>query len=125
MIKKYPLDELSTALGRIMGLLLTEEKVDHAVQHLARAAKDSIPGTLRTCVSILDSQARQVSSGSTTDAIVRRADALQYDLGQGPCLTAWATQQSVLVHDVARDPRWPAGALRSAPCPSDHCSVPR
>ncbi|MET3175125.1 UNVERIFIED_ORG: hypothetical protein ABIB52_002987 [Arthrobacter sp. UYCu721] len=65
VIKKYPLDELSTALGRIMGLLLAEEKVDHAVQHLPRAVKDSIPGTLRAGVSILDSQARQVSSGST------------------------------------------------------------
>ena len=106
MIKKYPLDELSTALGRIMGLLLTEEKVDHAVQHLSRAVKDSIAGTLGAGVSILDSQARQVSSGST-DAMVKRADALQYELGQGPCLTAWATQQSVLVHDVATNPRWP------------------
>ncbi len=81
MIKKYPLDELSTALGRIMGLLLTEEKVGHAVQHLSRAVKDSIPGTLGAGVSILDSQARPVSSGST-DAIVKRADALQYELGQ-------------------------------------------
>jgi GAF domain-containing protein len=116
MIKKYPLDELSTALGRIMGLLLTEEKVGHAVQHLSRAVKDSIPGTIGAGVSILDSQARQVSSGST-DEIVKRADALQYELGQGPCLTAWATQQSVLVHDVATDPRWPdwSAAVSSMP----------
>lgn len=106
MIKKYPLDELSTALGRIMGLLLTEEKVDHAVQQLSRAVKDSIPGTIGAGVSILDSRARHVSSGST-DEIVKRADAFQYELGQGPCLTAWATQQSVLVSDIATDPRWP------------------
>lgn len=106
MIKKYPLDELSTALGRIMGLLLTEEKVDHAVQHLSRAVKDSIPGTLGAGVSIIDPAARPVSSGST-DRVVERADALQYELVQGPCLTAWATQQSVLINDAATEARWP------------------
>jgi GAF domain-containing protein len=106
MIKKYPLDELSTALGRIMGLLLTEEKVDQAVQYLSRAVKDSIPGTLGAGVSILDPHARPVSSGST-DSVVEHADALQYELVQGPCLTAWAMQESILIHDVAAEARWP------------------
>lgn len=106
MIKKYPLDELSTALGRIMGLLLTEEKVDNAVQHLSRAVKDSIPGTLGAGVSIFDPHARPVSSGST-DSVVERADALQYELVQGPCLTAWAMQESILIPDVATEARWP------------------
>lgn len=106
MIKKYPLDELSTALGRIMGLLLTEEKVDHAVQQLSRAVKNSIPGTIGAGISILDPHARPVSSGST-DSVVERADALQYELVQGPCLTAWATQESILIHDVATEARWP------------------
>jgi GAF domain-containing protein len=106
MIKKYPLDELSTALGRIMGLLLTEQKVDRAVQFLSRAVRDSIPGALGAGVSILEPNARPVSSGST-DTVVQRADALQYELSQGPCLTAWATEQSVLIRDVAIDGRWP------------------
>lgn len=106
MIKKYPLDELSTALGRIMGLLLTEEKVDNAVQHLSRAVKDSIPGTLGAGVSLLDPHARPVSSGST-DSVVERADELQYELVQGPCLTAWSMQESILIRDVATEARWP------------------
>jgi GAF domain-containing protein len=106
MIKKYPLDELSTVLGRIMGLLLTEEKVDRAVQLLSLAVRDSIPGTLGAGVSLLDPKAQPVSSGFT-DAVVQRADAFQYELVQGPCLTAWATERSVLVRDVATDGRWP------------------
>ena len=106
MIKKYPLDELSTALGRIMGVLLTEEKVDHAVHSLARAVRDALPGSIGAGVSILNPHALPVSSGST-DSVVERADALQYQFVQGPCLTAWATQQSVLIRDVATDRRWP------------------
>jgi GAF domain-containing protein len=116
MIKKYPLDELSTVLGRIMGLLLTEEKVDRAVQLLSRAVRDSIPGTLGAGVSILDPNARPVSSGST-DAVVQRADTLQYELVQGPCLTAWATEQSVLIRDVAKDGRWPGWSSAVAGLP--------
>ncbi|MEV8146672.1 GAF and ANTAR domain-containing protein [Arthrobacter sp. NPDC080073] len=106
MARKLPLDELSTVIARIQGLLLTEEKVDRAVQLLARAIKDSVTGATGAGVSILDSRGRRTSSAST-DQTVTRADALQYDLGQGPCLTAWATEETVAVRDIATDPRWP------------------
>jgi GAF domain-containing protein len=107
MTKKHlPLDELSGAIGRILGLLLTEEKVDQAVQSLSQAIKESVPGTLGAGVSILDSQARRTSTGFT-DSIVEQADFLQYELGQGPCLTAWASEESVLIEDLSTDPRWP------------------
>lgn len=46
MAKKLPLDELSGAIGRIRRLLLTEEKVSTAVELLAKAIKDSVPGTI-------------------------------------------------------------------------------
>lgn len=106
MEQNLPLDELSVVIGRITGLLLTEEKVDRAVHLLARAIKDAIPGTIGAGVSLLDSQGRRTSAGFT-DRIVERVDALQYELGQGPCLTAWAAEETVLVDDVRADPRWP------------------
>lgn len=106
MIRKFPLDEISAVIGRIMGLPLIEEKVDHAVRLLSGAVKESIPGSIGAWVTILDSQARPVSSGFT-DATVERADALQRRLGQGPCLSAWATQKDVPIHDVTTDARRP------------------
>ncbi|GAP58460.1 hypothetical protein AHiyo1_15250 [Arthrobacter sp. Hiyo1] len=106
MARKLPLDELSTVIARIQGLLLTEEKVDRAVRLLARAIKDSVSGASGAGVSILDSRGRLTSSAST-DEVVTRADALQYELGQGPCLTAWAMEETVIVRDVETDPRWP------------------
>ncbi|UKA59795.1 GAF and ANTAR domain-containing protein [Arthrobacter sp. FW306-2-2C-D06B] len=93
-------------IARIHGLLLTEEKVDRAVQLLARAIKDSVSGATGAGVSLLDSRGRRTSSAST-DEMVTLADALQYDLGQGPCLTAWAMEETVIVQYVATDPRWP------------------
>ncbi|MDR6505064.1 GAF and ANTAR domain-containing protein [Arthrobacter oryzae] len=106
MAKKLPLDELSSAIGRIRRLLLTEEKVDAAVEQLARAIKDSVPGTIGAGVSILDSRGRRTSYGAT-DRVVEQADALQYELGEGPCLTAWAAEEPILVDDVRTDERWP------------------
>lgn len=106
MARKLPLDELSTVIARIHGLLLTEEKVDRAVRLLARAIKDSVSGATGAGVSLMDSRGRRTSSAST-DEVVTLADALQYELGQGPCLTAWAMEETVVVQDVATDPRWP------------------
>ncbi|MBP1233040.1 hypothetical protein JOE40_002684 [Arthrobacter sp. PvP102] len=106
MAKKLPLDDLSGAIGRIRGLLLTEEEVGAAVGLLARAIKDSVPGTIGAGVSVLDSQGRRTSHGAT-DRVVEQADALQYELGEGPCLTAWGAEETILVEDVRADDRWP------------------
>ncbi|ADX74500.1 GAF and ANTAR domain-containing protein [Pseudarthrobacter phenanthrenivorans] len=103
---QLPLDELSTVIARIQGLLLTEEKVTTAVRLLARAAKESVPGTIGAGVSLLDARGRRTSSGYT-DAIVRQADAIQYEYGEGPCLTAWAAEETVLVRDLNDEARWP------------------
>lgn len=106
MAQQLPLDELTTAIARIQGLLLTQEKVDDAVHLLAQAIKDAVPGTIGAGVSLLDSRGRRTSSGYT-DSLVKQADAAQYETGQGPCLTAWAAEESVLIDDLADDARWP------------------
>jgi len=106
MPQQLPLDDLTLVLARIKGLLLTEEKVDRAVQLLAEGIRDAFPGSSGAGVSLLDEQGRRISTGAT-DAVVLAADAAQYDLGQGPCLTAWATESTVLVQDAGTDDRWP------------------
>jgi GAF domain-containing protein len=116
MEQNLPLDELSTVIGRIKGVLLTEEKVDRAVQYLARAIKEAVPGTVGAGVSLLDTRGRRTSAGFT-DRVVERADALQYELGQGPCLTAWAAEKTVFVEDVQADLRWPEWSAAVADLP--------
>jgi GAF domain-containing protein len=106
MAQQLPLDELSTVIARIQGLLLTEEKVNTAVRLLAQAAKESVPGTIGAGVSLLNARGRRISSGYT-DRIVAQTDALQYEYGEGPCLTAWATEKPVLLQDIREESRWP------------------
>jgi GAF domain-containing protein len=45
---------------------------------------------------------------------VQVADSRQYDLGQGPCLLAWACGEPVVVNDARNDRRWPDWAVAAA-----------
>lgn len=111
-----PLDDLTAAVARIRGLLLSQEKADRAVSLLAQAIKETMPGAPGTGASLLDPAGGLISSGST-DAVVRQADAAQYELREGPCLMAWAAEEVVIVHDVHTDGRWPRWASAVAGLP--------
>jgi len=108
------LDELSGVVGRITGLLLTEETVSHAVEQLARATRDAIEPSMGAGVSLLDPRGVRVSAGAT-DRVVEQADALQYELGEGPCLSAWASGATVRMDDAATERRWPRWITAVAP----------
>jgi transcriptional regulator with GAF, ATPase, and Fis domain len=107
MAQQLPLDDLTLALARINNLLLTEEKVDRAVQLLAEGIRDAFPASSGAGVSLLDEKGTRTSTGAT-DPVVLEADSAQYELGQGPCLTAWATERTVVIQDVLTDDRWPS-----------------
>lgn len=106
------LNDLATAFGRVRGLLLTEETAQQAVNLLAEAARDLIPGATGAGVSLIE-HGRRTSSGAT-DRSVLRADELQYELSEGPCLNAWATSTPTRTDDTTapgqRWPRWAAAA---------------
>nr|WP_231703887.1 GAF and ANTAR domain-containing protein [Arthrobacter sp. zg-Y179] len=94
-------------------MLLTEETVAHAVDLLAEAMRESIPGTVGAGVSLMDEQGRRTSTGST-DGLVVAADELQYRLGDGPCLEAWASAAPVRSDDLAAEIRWQGWSVPAA-----------
>lgn len=49
-----------------------------------------------------------LTTSSATDEVASRADALQYELGEGPCLTAAERGELYVIGDLEQDPRWPA-----------------
>jgi GAF domain-containing protein len=108
-------NEFEVVFGRVRGLLLTQETVQHAVDLLAEAARDVIPGALGAGVTLITG-GLPTSTGAT-DPAVARADALQYELGEGPCLTAWADSAPVLLEDARTDGRWPRWSAAVAEVP--------
>ncbi|MCX2946938.1 GAF and ANTAR domain-containing protein [Lentzea sp. NEAU-D7] len=102
-------DELAAVTARMSGLLLSRETVGTALQLVTSLAGEALPGTAGAGVSLLDEHGRRTTEAAT-DPVVEHLDGLQYDLGEGPCLTAWEQRHVVRVDDIAGDGRWPRWA---------------
>jgi GAF domain-containing protein len=107
-------DELAAVSARLSGVLLSTETVERALSLICALAVETVPGSVGAGVTIVDGRGRRTSSGAT-DARVLQADAQQYDLDEGPCLTAVAARTVVRVDDLATDRRWPRWAAAGAP----------
>lgn len=99
-------DELAAVLARLSNVLLTEETVANALTLITEAAVLAVDNAAGAGVSLLEANGSR-SSAASTSSIVAQADALQYELGQGPCLSAWASGSPVDIADVRTDLRWP------------------
>ncbi|MCS7475911.1 GAF domain-containing protein [Umezawaea endophytica] len=107
-------DELAAVTARMWGLLLSHETLGTVLGLVTSLAKGAIPGTIGAGVSLVDPKGHRTST-SATDAVVLRADALQYELDEGPCLTAWETRTLVRVDDLDHDRRWPRWTRAARP----------
>ncbi|MGM1062912.1 GAF domain-containing protein [Saccharothrix sp. Mg75] len=101
-----PADELASVFARVSGLLLSTDTVGTALGLITSLAVEVFPPTAGSGITLAGPRGERVTAAAT-DAVVERADALQYELGEGPCLTAWAERTVVRVDDTARDDRWP------------------
>lgn len=113
-------DELSAVFTRAAGLLLTEDIAGDALSRLAEAVREVMPDTVGAGMSLFEAGGRTTSTASTR-RVVQEADRLQYDLGEGPCLTAWAQGSPVRVDDVRRETRWPLWATAMGGLPVRAC----
>ncbi|MFW6186637.1 MAG: GAF domain-containing protein [Actinomycetota bacterium] len=109
-------DELTTVFAHLQGMLLSTQDATAAVHQLARAAHRMVPAAAGAGVSLIDETGTRVTAAAT-DTVVEAADALQYELGQGPCLSAWATREPQHVADTAQDPRWTRWQAAAADAP--------
>lgn len=109
-------DELAAVSARMSGLLLSRETVHTALTLVTSLAGETLPAAAGAGVTLLDEQGRKVTAAAT-DPVVEHLDGLQYELGEGPCLSAWGQRRVVRIDDLARDERWPrwvAAARQSA-----------
>lgn len=108
MAVRLPLaDELAAIFARASELLLTDDTVARALELITQTAQSAVPSAAGAGVTLIDGEGRK-HTVSASNSLVQVADGRQYDLGQGPCLLAWASGEPVLVNDVLNDPRWPA-----------------
>ncbi len=97
--------DLGTALTQMAGLVLSRETVDTALHLVTALAATATAGTLGAAVTVVDEHGTR--SRAASNAATEQADALQYELDEGPCLTAWRTGELVRIDDTTTDGRWP------------------
>lgn len=98
--------EITAVFARASRLLLTEETVAHALGLITEAATIGFPGVRGAGVTLIGASGERQTAAASDD-VVAAADALQYELGEGPCITAWASGETVLITNMAQETRWP------------------
>ncbi|MFS0700657.1 GAF and ANTAR domain-containing protein [Cellulomonas sp. 179-A 4D5 NHS] len=99
-------DQLMTVFARMGGLLLSEDTVGTTLDLLTSVATHAVPGAAGAGVTLSGPSGGRRSVAASAD-LVLTVDALQYELDEGPCLTAWADRTVVRAQDLDADARWP------------------
>lgn len=99
--------ELAGIFASLAGILLTEETVTTALATMTSVAADTIGHSTGAGLSLLDSDGRRITSAAT-DPLAELLDDLQYQLDEGPCLTAWREGRFIRSEPDADEQRWPS-----------------
>ena len=106
------MDDLQDSLARLgqlaTGLLSLEESLTRVAQFAVRA----IPGAEGAGLTLLEKN--RSDTIVATAEFVTQIDDIQYSLGQGPCISAAADQQTVMSGSLGGDQRWPQFGSRVA-----------
>ncbi|HEV7757046.1 MAG TPA: ANTAR domain-containing protein [Mycobacteriales bacterium] len=102
-------DALIGAVLELASTLIAELDLPEALARVAGVAVRGVPGAEGASVTLLEPP----SSGAS-DERVERADRAQFDEHDGPGMTAVSEGRTVVVDDVATDPRWVVGGPRVA-----------
>jgi GAF domain-containing protein len=100
-------------LGAVVRAVQSRADVPQAADEIVSAARDLIPNCFGAGLTLV-SRGHSIESVGVSDDVVREGDALQYELGEGPCLDAAWEEEQVYSDDIRRDERWPRWAPRIA-----------
>lgn len=88
-----------------------EASDDSSLERLVETAAAHIPGVRWASVTTL--RAGRFRTEASSDPAAARADAVQYDVGAGPCVDAALEEHVLVVEDLEHDGRWPEFAARA------------
>lgn len=105
--------QLAAYFANVSRDLLARTDEELTFQRIADRAVEVIPACDFVGITLRRRRGRPESVAVTDDA-ARLCDDLQYELGEGPCLSAVADDESYLIDDVKTDARWPRWGPRAA-----------
>ena len=99
--------ELAARFAEISGALLGEADEELTFEGVVKRATEMVPACDKASITLRKRRGR-VETVAATDEDIARLDAIQYAVGDGPCLDAAFERGNVVVSDAPGDPRWPA-----------------
>src|SRR5687767_10183363 len=93
-------DELSSALAELSSLILSEEDIDKTLQ---RVADLTVRVTPQAAAGVTLIEGKGFKTAASTESLVKEIDAVQYATGEGPCMHAMKTRETVHIPSLADD----------------------
>ena len=106
----YP-EDLAETFSDIARRLYRAETVDDTLQEIAELARRTVEGCDFAGMSIVRN--KDIETPAQTDSTVGDLDALQSEIGEGPCVDAIAEHQTFYAEDLSAEDRWPAFARQA------------
>ncbi|GAB3448820.1 GAF and ANTAR domain-containing protein [Streptomonospora sediminis] len=99
-------ENLSHVFARIARDLLDQESVQTTLDGIARLAASEVEGADWAALSIVEAGGA-VKSPAASGPVAVRIDRIQYESGEGPCLSAIWEHDVFAIDDMATETRWP------------------
>ena len=106
-------DNLAEVFADIARQLQEEGSPEKVLDRVTRAAVETVEGCNHAAISVVRRRGG-IETVAPTDDVPSQVDAIQYEVGQGPCLNAIEEHETFLIDDLSADERWPPFSHRAA-----------
>jgi GAF domain-containing protein len=104
--------QLADTFAEVAKLLIAAPDSAHAFTTIVDLGVRTVPGAQHSGLTMLRNGI--FHTPVATDELPERVDAIQYELGSGPCVDAVLDDDIYVSGDVSRDSRWPEFGTRAA-----------
>jgi GAF domain-containing protein len=104
--------ELRESIDALAQLVTASETTESTINRIAQLAVQAIE-PIDIC-SISLATGRKIKTVGATDPMAARLDEIQYEAGEGPCLSAIAQHETFYIPDMEQDETWPTFSRRAA-----------
>lgn len=101
-----PRSALASAISSAARSINQAHSLDETLQRIVDVARESVPGFDAVGISTIDHRGNVLTRAKAGD-LVDTLDALQYGLGEGPCVDTLRGARLVVAPHIGRDGRWP------------------
>lgn len=97
--------ELAAQFAAVARALETQPTVGATLQQVVDLARRIVPGCHHAGITVL--RRGRPETPAATDEVSAQVDRVQYETGEGPCLSAIVEQDTFRTGDLAAEDRWP------------------